>query len=63
MGHKHSKQFKEDFDYFIDFMDTRIKLILVDHEYSFNNIINMLKRDALDEIEAHTFLEGMTNFN
>lgn len=39
--------FREEFDHFMDFMQKRVKLYLVNHEYSLDNIIKTLQRDAV----------------
>lgn len=55
--------FKEEYAHFMNFMSERMSQILVKHEYSLKNIINILTIDAESGLEDHTFLEAMDKFN
>ena len=54
--------FKQDFDHFMDYMQNRINKILLNDEFSLKNVVEILKKDAENSVEAHSFLEGMSKF-
>ena len=55
--------FKEEFDHFMGYMEHRIEDILLRNQYSFKSIIDLLKRDALEAPDAHSFLSAMQCLN
>lgn len=54
--------FREEFDHFMGFMQKRINEILLLHQFSLKNIVDILKNDAVSNVEAHNFLDGMKRF-
>lgn len=46
----------------MNFMQKRINEILLTNEFSLKNIVDILKHDAVSNVEAHHFLEGMKRF-
>lgn len=46
----------------MSYMQDRINKVLLNHEFSLKNIVEILKRDVVSNVEAHSFLEGMMKF-
>jgi hypothetical protein len=44
-------------------MNKRVKDILEGHKFAFKRIIEILKEDAVGEIDSHFFLQGMKEFS